>query len=457
MNYVGIDIGKRYHYASIIDEDNPATKPVRFNSVQEGYVLFLAYLSQYNCTKTDTIIGLEATGHYWLTLFEKLKRDSYTVYVLNPLQVDAYRNENIRGAKTDEIDCQLIAKIIRFGNGQSTNLPKEELFVLRELCRFRADIRKRTTTLKVKIIAILDQVFPEFESVFTNVFCKTAQELLKEYTTVEMIAGEDVEKLTQVIKTISKQQLTEKHALDLKTKAKVSFGLKFGLDAFSLKLRCLMDELDHLEQQIKLLEKEIEIAVAKQHTNLTSIPGVSAVIAGTILGETAEFHKANPDPRSLLAYAGLEPRVRKSGIWTGKMKMSKRGSPYLRHAITIAAFYAAHSEPMFQRIYQKQLGRALIRYYFDYERARIWWSGALETSRHDRSVQRPCRGFGGATWAGSVLRRAAPDQTEARANSYAVGRNCRRPERALHAVSFGCDPYRSSHSYALEVPRPGVR
>src|SRR5438552_19116268 len=98
----------------------------------------------------------------------------------------------------------------------------------------------------------------------------------------------------------------------------------------------------------------------------------------------------------------------------------------------------------------------LIRYYFDYERARIWRSGALETSRHDRSVQRPCRGFGGATWAGSVLRRVAPDQTEARANSYAVGRSCRRPERAPYAASCGCDPYRSSHSYAPEAPRPGV-
>jgi len=176
-----------------------------------------------------------------------------------------------------------------------------------------------------------------------------------------MIADEDLDKLTKVIKTISKQQLTEKHALDLQTKAKASFGLTFGLDAFSLKLKCLIEELEHLETQIKLLEKEIGIAVAKQHTNLTSIPGVSAVIAGTILGETVEFHKANPDPRSLLAYAGLEPRVRASGAWTGKMKMSKRGSPYLRRAITIAAFYAAHSEPMFQKIYQKQLGRGKLK------------------------------------------------------------------------------------------------
>src|SRR5256712_13646787 len=109
-----------------------------------------------------------------------------------------------------------------------------------------------------------------------------------------------------------------------------------------------------------------------------------------------------------------------------------------------------------QDIFDRVILLALIRYYFDYERARIWRVGALETSRHDRSVQRPCRGFGGSTWAGSVLRRVAPDQTEARANSYAVGRSCRRPERAPHAASCGCDPYRSSHSYAPEAPRPGV-
>src|SRR5215813_2223565 len=98
----------------------------------------------------------------------------------------------------------------------------------------------------------------------------------------------------------------------------------------------------------------------------------------------------------------------------------------------------------------------LIRYYFDYERARIWRSGALETSRHDQSVQQPCQEFGGATWAGSVLRRVALDQTEVRANSYAVGRSCRRPERAPRVASSGCDPYRRSRFCAPEAPRPGA-
>src|SRR2546428_12491826 len=132
MKYVGIDIGKIYHYASILDEENTATEPFRFNNVREGYELFLLYLEKYKCAKEETIIALEATGHYWLTLFEKLKHDGYTVYVLNPLQVDFYRNENIRGAKTDEIDCKLIAKIVRFGTGRPTDLPSEDLFQLRE-------------------------------------------------------------------------------------------------------------------------------------------------------------------------------------------------------------------------------------------------------------------------------------------------------------------------------------
>jgi transposase len=119
--------------------------------------------------------------------------------------------------------------------------------------------------------------------------------------------------------------------------------------------------LEHLDQEISLLEKEIGIAVEKQHSQLTSIPGVSTVVAGIILGETVEYHKDNPDPRSFLAFSGLEPRIRASGKYSGKLKMSKRGSPYLRYAINVAAFYAAHHEPMFVKIYKRQLGRGKLK------------------------------------------------------------------------------------------------
>lgn len=358
MKYVGIDIGKFYHYACVIDEGNKASKPLRFNSVQAGYDSFLAFLLKNNCAKEETIIGLEATGHYWLTLFEKLKGIGYVVYVLNPLQVDSFRNENIRGAKTDEIDCRLIAKVIKFGVGTAANIPQEDLFQLRELCRFRSDLRKRTTSLKLQIIAILDQVFPEYETLFGDIFGKTSTKILKEYTTADVIAEAEIDKLTEVLITASRKKLTREHALKLQHKAANTFGLKFGIDAFSLELKCLVEQLEHLDKQIALLKKEIEIYVAKQDTQLVTIPGISTTIAGTILGETVEFYsKDNHDPRPLLAFAGIEPRIRKSGKWIGKIKMSKRGSPYLREAIYHAALYAAYHEPMFEKIFKKQQGR----------------------------------------------------------------------------------------------------
>ena len=55
---------------------------------------------------------MEATGSYWLSLYEQLHNRGMQVTVLNPLQVKAYRNEGIRGAKNDRIDALLIVKVL---------------------------------------------------------------------------------------------------------------------------------------------------------------------------------------------------------------------------------------------------------------------------------------------------------------------------------------------------------
>src|SRR5499426_4156338 len=100
--------------------------------------------------------------------------------------------------------------------------------------------------------------------------------------------------------------------------------------------------------------------------------------------------------------------------------------------------------------------RVLIRYHFDDESVQIWQSEALETSRRDPSVQRPCQGFGGTPWAESGPRRVAPAQAEAGASSCAAWQNCRRLERGPRAVASECDPYRNSSSCAPEAPKHGA-
>ena len=69
---------------------------------------------------SDVVVGLEATGAYWLTLHAWLRRWATArggtlakLLVLNPLQTRAFRNASLRGSKTDRIDAVAIARLVR--------------------------------------------------------------------------------------------------------------------------------------------------------------------------------------------------------------------------------------------------------------------------------------------------------------------------------------------------------
>lgn len=357
MKYIGIDIGKRFHVVCILSDDNTFEKHIKIDNLATGYTKLLSYVNTHQVTKSDCIIGLEATGHYWLTLFQKLKADGFVVYVLNPLQVQSFRNEKIRGSKTDDLDCELIAKVIKFGVGKETQLPEENLFALKQLARFRWDLVQRLSSSKLKTMSVLDTVFPEYETVFKKLFGKTSQVILSEYTTPDEIAALDIEKLTAVLEGASRKKFRREKAEKLQQTARETFGLKFGIDAFSLELTLLLSQIHHLEKQQAIIEKKITEHVKKQKTQLLTIPGISYVTAGTILGETVSFYKKQEkDPRSLLAYAGLDPVLKQSGQFAGQTKMSKRGSPYLRYALMQAALVISNNDEGFKKIYLKYKG-----------------------------------------------------------------------------------------------------
>jgi transposase len=357
MKYVGIDIGKRFHVAVSVNEQNVFSKHIKIDSLQKGYDELKKFLMSEE-KQENIVIGLEATGHYWLTLFEKLKRDGYSVFVLNPLQVQSFRNEKIRGSKTDDADCELIAKVVKFGIGRETKIPDEELFQLKQLSRFRYDLVQQVTGVKLQVMKTLDIIFPEYDTIFYDMFGATSKQVLSEYTTPEVIANLEISKLTKALKKASKNQMKKQQAQLLQETAKQSFGLQYGIDAFSLELKCMIENIDHLAKQIVRVEERIKLFVKNQQTQLITIPGISHITAGVILGEMTDFNlQEQTDPRSLLAFAGLDPSLNQSGLMKGTAKMSKRGSRYLRQAIWQASLTAMTRDPMFKKIYEKQKGK----------------------------------------------------------------------------------------------------
>ena len=187
MFIVGIDIAKRSHVARIIDsEGRIVVKPFSFRNSCSGYNALLARMHKITNRKSELILAMEATSHYWLALYTRLCREGYRVVLLNPIQTHAVRELLNNGdAKTDEIDTLAIAETIRFGRYKPSRVPQDKLLALRELCRNRYYLVDMASDLKRKITALLDQVFPEFETQFSTIFGKAALAVLKQYPTAE--------------------------------------------------------------------------------------------------------------------------------------------------------------------------------------------------------------------------------------------------------------------------------
>lgn len=361
--YLGIDVGKYYHQAILADsEGKPMTNSLRFPNSYLGYQQFSAYLEKQVLVSEFSEIhaGMEATGPYWLSLYEQLKKLGIHTTVLNPLQVKSYRNEDIRGSKTDSIDCLLIVKILRFGDYKPSDLPNGDLLALRQLARLRADLVKMTSGLKMKLLAIFEQIFPEYPKLFTDMFGPGAQVVLSEAIDPESVAEIPTEKLTAILKKSSHGWFGEKKAMEIKQAARESIGVTIGLDAFTLSAQMLLAQIKHLDTQVEKLDGEITKRLNTYNQSLTSIPGVGNTTTATIISEIGNFERFKDDKNGaekLVALAGIDPKLKNSGENKGKAIMSKRGSPYLRNAIRHAAFIAAtvKKDPMFAGIYQKKI------------------------------------------------------------------------------------------------------
>lgn len=358
MFFVGIDVGKRHHEACIIDSTGQMIgKTLRFTNTQSGGQKLLEWLRKVDQSLTSICIAMEATGHYWLALHSFLRKNALTVRVINPIQSDSFRNLYIRQTKNDTKDAFIIAEVLRFGRYTSTALANESIIALRQLCRFRFSIVDTIADLKRKVIAVLDMLFPEYEKLFSDIFGKTSSELLLEYTTPEELLKVDTDKLADFIAKHSRNRLGRSKAEQLQSAAQSSFGIDFALDAYRFQIRSLIQQIQFTEEQLTLLEEEIANRLESLDKHLVTIPGIGPVLAASILSEIGDISRFSTGVK-LVAYAGIDPTVRQSGEFIGNHNhMSKRGSPYLRRAIWLAANVAKIHNPILKDFYSQKLAQ----------------------------------------------------------------------------------------------------
>ena len=353
MFYIGIDIAKKNHEASIIDSSGKSlSKSISFPNSTKGIEKFNNFIAEFGVTTNNCIVGMEATGHYWISLFSYIVDLGFTCYVINPIQSDAFRKMYVRQTKNDSVDSFIIAQIMRFGEFSISNFSDENTFALRNLTRYRFALVDECSDWKRKLVAILDQVFPEYSSLFSNIYGVASKELLSKYPLPEDMLSIPAEKLGNLLYECSKGRLGINKAEEIQSRARESFGIKFAKRSFSFQIKQIISQISFLEEQLKEIEIEISCLLEDICPVITTITGIGSVLGASIvseIGNISRFERAN----QLVAYAGLDTRVKQSGDFSAtNTKLSKRGSPYLRRSIWLAATVAAFKDPALSIYYQ---------------------------------------------------------------------------------------------------------
>ena len=347
MYIIGIDIGKNHHEASIVSpEGKQIGRSLRFATTHKGADSLMSFIFK-NIGNSPCVFGMEATGHYWYPIYSFLKAKGYTIYVINPIQSDSLRKMYIRQTKNDSIDSFLIAEVIRFGQFTTTSMADENILAMRQLCRYRDSVISSRTEIKLRISTIMEQIFPEYEKQFSSLWLSTSMGILEKYLTPENIENAPIDELFEIIKDKSHNRLTKAKAISIKEAAADTFGIKIAQDAFSFQLKQLIDRMNFLDKQIEALDCQILEYYEKFDCYLHTIPGIGIIGAATILAEIGDISRFK-NSSSLIAFAGIDPTVRQSGEFNSTHNhMSKRGSPYLRHAIFLAATTCSfHNSPL---------------------------------------------------------------------------------------------------------------
>ena len=101
MFFVGIDIGKNNHVASMLDDTGKVVfKAFSFPNTSDGGNALFSKLASYSLNPSDFEIGMEATGHYWLSvysfLFEKI---SFSMLLIPSRPTDSAGEQKSADAK----------------------------------------------------------------------------------------------------------------------------------------------------------------------------------------------------------------------------------------------------------------------------------------------------------------------------------------------------------------------
>lgn len=349
---LGIDIGLHTHSAAGLTTDGrDFGRIISITNDRAGVDRLERDLLKPLGGPAKVLIGMEATGHYWMPLYFELQRRHYRSIVINPIQTRGQFRTRIRKTKTDKLDARSIAHLVHGGKALAARIPDENVFALRLQTRHRWRLTDLSSDLERFAYSLIDRLFPEFHGHFCSPLNATGRALLQQLGLAPAHLVEHADEVKTIVASASRNKVPAAKVADLIKKAQDSIGIRQAENTMITHLRDTLIVIEELEAQVLALDLDLERLPVVADSPLQSL-GISTALIATLHAESDPISDF-AHPWQYAAYAGLDPSCYESGQMRGtRTAISKRGSPYLRRALYLGAFSVYRRHTVFQRLYQ---------------------------------------------------------------------------------------------------------
>ena len=315
----GLDVHKDSVLAGVRCVSAPAHHEVQsFPTTTRGLFALADWLESHGCTH----VAMEATGVYWKPVWHMLE-GRFELVLANAQHV-----RNVPGRKTDVNDAAWIADLLAHGLIRSSFVPPAPIQELRDLTRTRKQLVREISQHSSRIQKVLEDANLKLGSVLSDVLGQSGRAMLQ-----AIIAGEnDPERLAELALGTARRK---KAALIEALRGRVTPHHRALLKLHLGLVDALESALDEVDRNVgKALEPIRDLARL-----LTTMPGVSNVVAHVILAEIGFDMKRFPTSGHLISWAGLCPRNDESA---GKRRSTRvrKSANWLKTTLVTAAWAA---------------------------------------------------------------------------------------------------------------------
>jgi transposase len=337
----GIDIGAREHFACV--PSGSAPNPVRSFGT---FTADLEALADWFQECGVTTVAMEATGVYWIPVFQILERRGLQVLLAN-----ARQTKNVAGRKSDVQDCQWIQRLHTYGLLQGSFRPADAHCVVRTYLRYRDELVSARSTQCQHMQKALQQMNLQLTQVLSDVSGVSGLAIIG-----AILQGErDPVKLSRLVDRrvrATAAALQKALAGDYRAEHLFVLGQAFALyhtyeekiqvcdQQIARALTQLPDQVDLSRQPLparKAGQDMREALYRKTGVDLTAIEGIGALTSLVLFTEVGADVSRFPTEKHFCSWLGLCPDNRISG---GKVLSSRtrrvvnRAADVLRMAAT---------------------------------------------------------------------------------------------------------------------------